>query len=208
MGIWLVYTTSQPSSIWESLAANIGIPYFSITISLNVILTLMIVGRLILHGRNFRDAMGTPARASGLYKAVITILIESSAIYAVTSLLFIGPWIAKNRASDIFLPILAEVQVRSFLFITPNLGAHFSDHSGEQVIAPFLIVIRVADRRALMSNTTISGNIGSINLGKRTSDSRTLPDVYPMHSSDMNRKSAGGLHVGVETTIDLHRDGV
>jgi hypothetical protein len=116
MGILLAYKTSQPSSIWNSLEVNIGIPYFSIAVSLNVILTLMIVARLVLHGRNFRDAMGTPARASGLYKAIITILIESSAIYAVTSLLFIGPWIAKNRASDIFLPILAEVQVRHFFF--------------------------------------------------------------------------------------------
>lgn len=112
LGILLEYRTSQPSSIWNSLAADIGIPYFSITVSLNVLLTLMIVTRLVLHGRSFRDAMGTPARASGLYKAVITILVESSAIYAVTSLLFIGPWIAKNRASDIFLPVLAEIQVR------------------------------------------------------------------------------------------------
>lgn len=113
MGILLLYRTSQPSSIWNSLAANFGIPYFSISASLNILLTLMIVARLILHGRNLRDAMGTPVRASGLYKAVITILVESSSIYAITSILFIGPWAAKNRASDIFLPILAEVQVRS-----------------------------------------------------------------------------------------------
>ena len=112
MGIVLVYQTSQPSSIWNSLAATTGIPYFSISVSLNVLLTLMIVTRLILHGRNIQSAMGGPVRVGGLYKTVVTMLIESCALYAVTSLLFIGPWYAKNHASDIFLPILAEVQVR------------------------------------------------------------------------------------------------
>lgn len=72
----------------------------------------MIVAKLVLHNRNIRNALGT--QASGLYKAVITVLIESSAIYAITSLLFFGPWVAKNNASDIFLPILAQAQVRFY----------------------------------------------------------------------------------------------
>ena len=208
MGILLLYRTSQPSSIWNTLAADIGIPYFSLTVSLNVLLTLIIVGRLILHGRNIRRALGTPTRTSGLYGAVITILVESSAIYAVTSLLFIGPWIAKNRASDIFLPILAEVQVRSVSLKRrdPWWHSHLITVN-EQVIAPFLIVIRVADRRALTGTTTTSGNTSSTHQGKSTNGSRSLPScVYPMNSVDSHVKPADRLHVGVETTIDLHCD--
>jgi hypothetical protein len=121
MGILLVYQTSQPSGIWNSLAANVGIPYFSISVSLNILLTLMIVARLILHDRNLKSAMGGPDRVGGLYKTVVTMLIESCALYALTSLLFIGPWYAKNHTSDIFLPILAEVQVRP-AFASHNLG--------------------------------------------------------------------------------------
>jgi len=113
MGVMFIYQTSQPnSSIWNSIAINFGLPYFSISISLNVLLTLMIVIRLALHSRNIRAAMGAPAGLSGLYKAIVTMLIESSALYAVNSLLFIGPWGAGNHAADIFLPILAETQVR------------------------------------------------------------------------------------------------
>ena len=59
--------------------------------------------------------MGSPSGLTGLYKAIITMLIESSALYAVNSLLFVGPWGAGNHAADIFLPILAETQVRAFL---------------------------------------------------------------------------------------------
>jgi hypothetical protein len=80
--------------------------------------------------------------------------------------------------------------------------------SDEQVIAPFLIVIRVADRRALVGNTTLSGNSSSTHQGKLVCGSRTLAGVYPMDSVDTHGKASGGLHVGVETTIDLHQDSV
>lgn len=106
MGIMLVYQTSRPDSkVWTSLAVNFGLGYFSLSLSLNILLTLMIVTRLILHTRNI---MGAPAR---VYRAIITMLIESSALYAVNSLLFVGPWGAGNHAADIFLPILAQTQV-------------------------------------------------------------------------------------------------
>lgn len=117
MGIMLIYQTSQPnSSIWSSAAIDFGLPYFSISMALNIILTLMIVTRLVLHRRNVRTAMGAPGGATGLYNAIITMLIESSALYAINSLLFVGPWGAGNHAADLFLPILAETQVRVSFF--------------------------------------------------------------------------------------------
>jgi hypothetical protein len=112
MGIFFIYKTSQPDSISNSLASNTGIPYFSISISLNILLTLMIVVRLLLHSRNIRNALGARAGAGGIYNAVVTMLIESSALYAVSSILFIGPWGANSWVADIFLPILAQNQVR------------------------------------------------------------------------------------------------
>lgn len=120
MGILFIYQTSQPnSSIWNSVAISFGIPYFSISLSLNIALTLLIVTRLVLHNRNIRTAMGVPAGFTGLYKAIVTMLIESSALYAINSLLFVGPWGAKSHVGDIFLPILAETQVGAFLFSPP-----------------------------------------------------------------------------------------
>ena len=113
MGIMFIYRTSQPTSISDSLASNTGIPYFSISISLNILLTLMIVGRLVLHSRNIRNALGTQAGGGGMYKALVTMIIESSALYAVSSILFIVPWGANSWVADIFLPILAQNQVRA-----------------------------------------------------------------------------------------------
>ena len=90
---------------------DFGLPYFTISVGLNVILTLMISVRLLLHSHNIRGAMGSTSALSSLYRTIATMLIESSTLYLVTSLLFIGLYAANNYASDIFLWILAEVQV-------------------------------------------------------------------------------------------------
>ena len=119
LGIVFIYQTSQPGSIKDSLAANTGIPYNSLSLALNVLLTLMIVTRLVWHGRNLRNALGYSDRATGLYKAVTTMLVESSALFTVNSLLFIVPWGAGSWVADIFLPILAETQVRT-VYILPT----------------------------------------------------------------------------------------
>ena len=93
---------------------DFGLPYFTISVSLNVLLTLMITIRLILYSRNIRGDMGARIGVSSLYRTTVTMLIESSALYAVTSLLFIGLYAAHNYVSDIFLPVLAQVQVSFF----------------------------------------------------------------------------------------------
>ena len=108
MGILLVYQSSIVTSVtWSAL------PWFSISLSLNIILTLMIVIRLILHTRTIRTAMGGSG-IGGLCKAVITMLVESCALYAVSSALLIGPWGAQNTVANTFLSILPEIQVRAF----------------------------------------------------------------------------------------------
>jgi len=105
--------------------SRFGIPYLSISVSLNALLTLMIVIRLVLHGRNIRAATGSAAGISGLYKAVSTMLIESCALFAVSSLVVVA---ALVRAGDLWdraiyypgsyvvdiFPILAEIQVCAF----------------------------------------------------------------------------------------------
>ena len=71
----------------------------------------MIVARLILHSRTIRRVMGGPDKTGGLYTAIVTILIESCALYAINFLVFIGCWAANNNASTIFFPILVGTQV-------------------------------------------------------------------------------------------------
>ena len=69
----------------------------------------------------------------------------------------------------------------------------------QQLIALFLIILRVADRRALTSETIASGSVGSIhrmsNGGATEGDSETLPDDSHVSSVDADGETPGGLGV-------------
>ena len=123
MGIVFIHQLSRPTGVLCLVSANVGIPYFSISLSLNVLLTLMIAVRLILHSRSTQVAMGAPAGVSGLYKNVISMLIESCALYAVNSLLFIIPWAAGGNWVAVVLPLLGEIQA-SLVFASSLLSSH------------------------------------------------------------------------------------
>ncbi|THH13061.1 hypothetical protein EW146_g7118 [Bondarzewia mesenterica] len=132
MGMIFLFQISRPSAnLWSETSVNFGIPYFSLSASLNVLLTLLIAARLLLYRRALRHALGPDHAYSIPYASIAAMIVESSMLYAVSSLLFIGPYGAKSHISNIFLPVLSQVQI----------------------IAPMLIIFRVATRRAWDSKT-------------------------------------------------------
>ena len=84
----------------------------------------MIVMRLILHRRDFRNVTGASQRVGGLYTAIVTTLIESYALYAIAFLLYIVPWAVQHPIVSVFAQVLGDVQVRvvlpSFSSSTPQ----------------------------------------------------------------------------------------
>jgi len=112
MGIMMLTYQGVGFAVGSPLFPTYGIPYLSISVSLNALLTLLIVIRLVLHSRDIRATLGAPGGFSGLYRTLATMLIESSALYTVSSLLVIGPMAANDLAVNIFYPVLAETQVR------------------------------------------------------------------------------------------------
>lgn len=109
----------QPESvIWNyHNILTFGIPYYTISISLSVLLTFMIVFRLIIRsGDNRLSAMGTLTRTIGLYRTIVTIFVESLSLYLVIALPFIGSWSTIDPPTDFFYPILVATQVRAFFF--------------------------------------------------------------------------------------------
>ena len=153
MGATFIYQTAK---LLQGIEWAI-IPYFSISLSLNVLLTLMIIIRLILHARSTRTALGI-AGIGGLCKAVITMLVESCAIFTVNSLLVVGPLGASNVVSNLFTVILGQTQVSASRNCTLQKGYLMRRRIG-QIIAPLLIIRRIADKSALTRNTVVSGRI-------------------------------------------------
>ena len=155
--------------------------------------------------------MNAPFRLSGLYKTVITVVSESSAIYAVTFLLFIGTWAVDNPAEYFFFPVLAQAQVRTIFPDASQFWVLLTNSGDEQVIAPFLTVLRVANRKT-PSNSIISGDIGSIRYlsqGESTVGSWTPHGGHSQATStDVSGETVGKSCVEAVTTANMHRDGV
>ena len=203
-GIVLVYANSE-------LAVNAwaGLAYLSISFSLNVLLTLMIIIRIILHVRNTRAAVGISG-IGGLSKAIVTMLVESCALYAVSTLLVLGSLGADDGGSPItnfFLPILTQTQVRVALRPLYLKKGGLMRRWIVQVIAPLLIIQRVANKSALTGNTIASRHLSSFKArsrGMSTGGNVTLSDGGPISSVDSLGVGSGDL--GDETTTDFHLD--
>ena len=184
-----------------------GVPYYSVSVALNVLLTLMIVIRLILHTKNTRTALGV-AGIGRLCKVIVTMLIESCAIYAVSSLLVIGPWAAReNPIVNIFTFILPETQVHVYHDLDIRKYCLTRRLFG-QVIAPLLVIQRVANKSAL-SNTIVSGCLSPFEArtrGDLADGSDALPGGDPTSSVDRHGVGSGEPRSEVETTADSHRN--
>lgn len=176
--------------------------YYSISLSLNVLLTLMIAIRLIRHSKNIRHALG-PGTDGGLYNVLVTIVVESCVLYAIISLVFMGAIGSQNQVQAVFGPSFITIQVRVVtspsLFPLRNFGTQLSNHGQQQVIAPFLIVLRVANRTALTSDVTASRKIdGSIRFKSEgvSTGNQTFHDGNPASSVETNGETAGEACAG------------
>ena len=110
MGTTYIYKASTPGV--DDLT-EFGTSYFSVSFSLNILLTLMIITRLVLHRRNFQNGLGTKDRGGGLHTALITIFIESYALYAITFLLYIPSWATTSWIAAILSKFVGPAQVRA-----------------------------------------------------------------------------------------------
>ena len=76
-----------------------------------------------------------------------------------------------------------------------------------QVIAPLLVITRVANKSAFTSNTPVPGRLGSSRSWVQlTGGSDTLPGGNLSSSVDGRRVDSYELGIRVETTTDSHRD--
>jgi heme exporter protein D len=106
-----IYENTKPVSYSSNVFMGIYFAYYWISLSLNVLLTLMIVTRLVLHKRDIQNVIGTSTGFSGLYNSLITIIVESYAPYSIACLLSLGLSIAKSRIEYVVRPALGHFQV-------------------------------------------------------------------------------------------------
>jgi hypothetical protein len=112
--VMTIYWSSRPTGILSTstIVISFAKPYYLISLSLNVLLTLMIITRLVVLGGRVRKVMNAPVGVGGLYKAIIASLVESCGLYTFTYILFLVPWYIDSPVSEVFTFVLTQIQVR------------------------------------------------------------------------------------------------
>ena len=102
-----VGATSQ--SPWAASGINFTIPYYSMSLALNILVTILIVIQLLIYRNRISKVLGKAHGAE--YASVAAMIVESAAMYSSFALLFLVPFALNHPLSQIFIQSLPPVQV-------------------------------------------------------------------------------------------------
>ncbi|KAI0919681.1 hypothetical protein AcV5_001677 [Taiwanofungus camphoratus] len=177
------------SSLWANNTLNFSVPYWSLSIALNLLLTILLISRLLYLRRMI---LSTPLGHSlgSAYTGVAMVVLESALPYFLVSFVFIVLYGLNNTAANLFIPLLLQVAC----------------------ITPELIILRVAGERAMSSQI-----ITEANLMKSTSrhddlelatavmvESRDVKSTTTFKSGSNSHLQGKGSESGIDSVTDAH----
>jgi hypothetical protein len=112
----LVETANPKQGVFGQLTIDFAICWYVFSISINVMATLAIVGRLLWKRRTINAILGQ--EHSKAYTGVVTMLVESAAIYSVVGIIFIATYFRRSNAGNLILPFLGNLEVSGKSFYT------------------------------------------------------------------------------------------
>ncbi|KAL9710485.1 hypothetical protein Ac2012v2_006019 [Leucoagaricus gongylophorus] len=115
-------------TLWSTISINLAIPYWAISIALNVIITACIAARLLYMRYQMRRAL---IESGSEYISITSMMVESAAIYTANGLIFLVSYAVNSPIQNLALPVLGQTQS----------------------IAPLLIILRVLQGRAWSSSS-------------------------------------------------------
>ncbi|TFK54803.1 hypothetical protein OE88DRAFT_1732102 [Heliocybe sulcata] len=184
--ILFIISVATSRDLYGSHSINLGVPYWALSISFNLVVTLLIIARLWFMRRDVQRSL-TPDAAS-VYTSVGAMLVESAALYSVTGLLFIACYARDNKAQYVLITWLGQFEVGVSSYPYPLLKPY--NLLFVQSISPLLIILRVAQGHAWSS--TVPAPVMS----------PSKPNVIRlkhMRSARKEGQAASGVSVTVET---------
>ncbi|KAF7370708.1 hypothetical protein MSAN_00704000 [Mycena sanguinolenta] len=133
--LWTLESSHPNLSMYSALPQAYGTAYYALSLGSNIILTLLIIGRLVTYRRTLLENF--PAELARHYISLAAVIIESAALYTVFAVLFLITYALNNPTNQVWLVVA----------------------SGCQQIANLLIIYRLADGSAWRQDTlTIKTN--------------------------------------------------
>lgn len=111
MGTLWTLQSSQPGlSLYSSLPMAYGTSYYAVSLGVNIILTTLITLRLLLNRRSLIAYL--PKEHASHYLSLVTIIVESAAIYSLFAVLFLITYAANHPSNQVFLALASSAQVK------------------------------------------------------------------------------------------------
>ena len=111
LGVSQLVESGKPNSnYFAGLAQNLGIGYTSCIISLNIITTSLVTGRIYFAGRRFAASMGHEVGRA--YTGAAAIMVESSALSTLTGIAYLVTFALDSQLEIFFLSIYVMATVR------------------------------------------------------------------------------------------------
>lgn len=110
MGTLWTLQSSQPGlSLYSALPMAYGTSYYVISLSVNILLTILIAARLLMYRR--KAMLTLPHGHATHYVTLAAIFVESAALYSIAALTFIVSYALNNPINQIFLCTASSAQV-------------------------------------------------------------------------------------------------
>ncbi|KXN91605.1 hypothetical protein AN958_12723 [Leucoagaricus sp. SymC.cos] len=123
-------------TLWSTISINLAIPYWAISIALNVIITACIATRLLYMRYQMRRVL---VGSGSEYISITSMMIESAALYTTNGLIFLVSYAVNSPIQNLALPVLGQTQS----------------------ISPLLIILRVLQGRAWSSSSLAKFQTGT-----------------------------------------------
>ncbi|KAH9922724.1 uncharacterized protein B0H18DRAFT_1183390, partial [Fomitopsis serialis] len=143
----LIAAGSPNGDFFEGIAVDFGTSYYALTVSLNIIVTILICARMLYMSKGVSAVLGP--ENSKLYTGLTAIFVESAALYSLAGIMFIIPYARNSQTAIIFGDIYGDVSC----------------------LAPMLIVYRIITRRA-WGKDTVDMAVSSVLFAQGTTSTR------------------------------------
>jgi hypothetical protein len=107
--LWTLQLTQPVLGFYNTLLMSYGTAYYLISLSANIILTILIMIRLFMYRRRILAVL--PKAYARHYVSLAAIIIESAILYSVFALIFIITYAIKNPLNLVFLGVASFSQV-------------------------------------------------------------------------------------------------
>ncbi|KAF7293995.1 hypothetical protein MKEN_01445600 [Mycena kentingensis (nom. inval.)] len=118
--LWTHYSTQPAESFYSTLPLHIGTAYYAVSLGANIILTLLIMGRLASYRRTLLDSL--PADLANHYISLATVIVESAALYSIFAILFLITYAIEHPTNQVWLGVASSFQQIANMLIIYRLA--------------------------------------------------------------------------------------